>query len=236
MKPQYEAIYRDFEENYFWFVARRQLIRTLLQNSFNKKIKLLDVGCGSGTMIKYLSNDANLTVIGIDNSKIFVSEGRKKGLNIKFGNAAELPFKKSYFDVVICADVLEHLKNDASALIEIYRVLKKGGIAFVSVPALQFLWDSHDVENQHFRRYSKQKFKNLCIRAGFNVKKLSFWGASMVPLKIMAKIIPGKQSHLVQIPKLINSAFLQLLRFENFVVTNSTLPIGTSLVAVLEKQ
>ena len=52
------------------------------------------------------------------------------------GNLLDLPFADGSFDAVICIHVLEHIPNDAKALSEMFRVLKPGGWALISVPLL----------------------------------------------------------------------------------------------------
>lgn len=49
------------------------------------------------------------------------------------GSVEKLPFKKNYFDIVNCSGVIHHTNNDKKSFKEIYRVLKKGGTAFIVV-------------------------------------------------------------------------------------------------------
>ena len=93
------------------------------------------------------------------NCSIYSSENK----NIRVCNAsvASLPFKSSTFDLVCAFDVLEHVQNDNIAVKEIFRVCKKNGHVFVTVPAYEFLWSEHDEVNQHFRRYNKNNLQDL---------------------------------------------------------------------------
>lgn len=52
------------------------------------------------------------------------------------GDIVNLPFANASFDVVVCIHVLEHIIDDRRAISELFRVLKPGGWAFVSVPLL----------------------------------------------------------------------------------------------------
>jgi 2-polyprenyl-3-methyl-5-hydroxy-6-metoxy-1,4-benzoquinol methylase len=50
-----------------------------------------------------------------------------------------LPFPEETFDIVICNDVLEHLKNPPKALVNIMRGLTKGGVLYINTPNLNFI-------------------------------------------------------------------------------------------------
>lgn len=45
-----------------------------------------------------------------------------------------MPFRSGAFDTVICCDTLEHIPDDRSAIAEIHRVLRAGGVAILTVP------------------------------------------------------------------------------------------------------
>ena len=92
--------------------------------------KVLDVGSGDGKF----SNTYPENVIAMDLAK-------EAGLHTKApfvtGNALSLPFKSSSFDKVYCQEVIEHFPDQSfvrTAIKEIWRVLKPGGLAIVSTP------------------------------------------------------------------------------------------------------
>ena len=67
-----------------------------------------------------------------------------------------LPFMSDFFDIVVCSHVLEHVKDDKKAILEIKRVLKKNGLAVIGVPSVG---NKHNF--MHYREYSISKFKTL---------------------------------------------------------------------------
>ena len=98
--------------------------------------KVLEVGCGEGYGIsKYYNDQMELTVI--DKSKTALYEIKKRYTGVK-ALYKKLPSLKNMetesFDVVICFQCVEHIKNDHLLLREIYRVLKKGGLLFLTTP------------------------------------------------------------------------------------------------------
>jgi len=63
-------------------------------------------------------------------------------------SSEKLPFRNDYFDVAISTQVLEHTKNYQLAIKEIYRVIKKDGFAFFSVPGV---WEIHGAPHDYWR-------------------------------------------------------------------------------------
>ena len=65
------------------------------------------------------------------------------------------------FDVIILADVLEHLQNDKEILFELYKILNPKGRIIIFTPACQYLYSRFDKEIGHFRRYSFDTLENI---------------------------------------------------------------------------
>lgn len=92
-----------------------------------------------------------------------------------------IDFKAGHFDYVICNRVLEHIEDDEKAISEIFRVLKSGGEAFVTVPIDGSLEETHESFNSvydrvkyygqwdHVRMYALD-IKGRFEKAGFNVE------------------------------------------------------------------
>ena len=89
--------------------------------------RILDLGCGEGTRLFYLSKGK--AGVGIDSSKKAIILAEKKYKDHKFinGNIEQLPFENRSSDLVYSAFVLEHLKNPERVLKEAIRVTSKGG-------------------------------------------------------------------------------------------------------------
>ena len=105
----------------------------LLRPYFNKKLRLLDVGCGDGRFLIPL--EGKFRLYGLDFSKSFLREVKKhcKSCRTIFGHAEKLPFKSDYFDVVLSVRLIQHLskKQQQNAIDEMYRVVKPGGKVIV---------------------------------------------------------------------------------------------------------
>ena len=121
------AFFKDGEEEKAW--------RNFLDEEFGigiKKLKILDVGAGNGSLTLLLSGMGH-DVIGIDISEGMLSVARKKaeerGVNpdLRIGDAESLEFEDESFDSVVSRIVLWTLPNPEKAIAEWMRVLKPGG-------------------------------------------------------------------------------------------------------------
>lgn len=114
---------------------------------FSKKTYYLEIGCGPSYIGEYLMKKYDCYFIGIDFNypmlltlkKHFETMGYRKYLLIH-ANILDMPFKKNSFDYVYGGGVIEHLENTNQIMRELYRVLKKGGVSFNTVPAFNLWW------------------------------------------------------------------------------------------------
>ncbi|MEM4255191.1 MAG: class I SAM-dependent methyltransferase [Candidatus Norongarragalinales archaeon] len=98
----------------------------------SRKKKLLDVGCGAGSLLKKLPAGEK---VGLDYSRVKIREARKNVPEGQFflGEAADLPFASNSFDAVLTHSTFLHYDRDYAlkALAELERVCKKGGRVLV---------------------------------------------------------------------------------------------------------
>jgi ubiquinone/menaquinone biosynthesis C-methylase UbiE len=247
---EYERMYR-FEDSYWWFVARRNLIAALLADlrPHASPLKILDIGCGTGAMLDVLAPYGK--VVGADFSPEALSFCRSRGerngneYNLVRADVRRLPFAENQFDVVTAMDIIEHIDRDKDALLEICRVLAPGGRLFATVPAFASLWSEHDEALHHYRRYRALEFKDVVQRAGLTVEKTSYTLTALFPLvwlfrqaaNAARRIRNGHQpqAHLVRFPQPINSALLSLVKAETQIVRRMNLPFGVTVVLVARK-
>jgi SAM-dependent methyltransferase len=91
------------------------------------------------------------------------------------GDATHVPFKTSYFDAVICSEVLEHVREPVSVLKEAHRVLKPGGLFLICVP---FLTRIH-ADPYDYGRYTDSFWAETLLETGFTDVRIErqglFW-------------------------------------------------------------
>ena len=106
-----------------------QIISDLIENN----TRVLDVGCGDGTLMKYLKDKKNVDTRGLEISKNNVQICISKGLTVIEGNAEKdlFQFPNSSFDFVILSQTLQAFLNPEKVLDELLRVGKKG---IVTIP------------------------------------------------------------------------------------------------------
>jgi len=246
MDPTYENKRRRLESGYWLFRARRELIFTLLRRSgVHPDSKILDAGCGGGLLIRFLQRKGFKNVSGIDTSKMMVNLCRERGLmNVSRQDCIATAFSDERFDLIIAADVLEHLENDVDVLREWERILKKNGRLIITVPAFKFLWSSHDEVCHHYRRYSKSALIHLLKKADFSVDRISFWNFTLFFPVYLMRVLQGWFSRdkaeptdqLYELNPFINNLLVQLLRIENQLLSWINFPVGISICAVARKR
>ena len=68
MYKSYKNIYYEIEDNHWWNVSRRDIILKLIKPIIKDGMKILDIGCSSGSLIQQINFKKDLEVFGIDNS------------------------------------------------------------------------------------------------------------------------------------------------------------------------
>jgi SAM-dependent methyltransferase len=131
------------------------------------------------------------------------------------------------FDTVVCANVLEHVADDAASLRAMRAVLAPGGRVVLIVPALRALYGTIDVAIGHHRRYSRAEIDAKLRAAGLEVEHVSYFnllgvaGWWLNARVLRRRSVPGLQARL-------NDRLVPLLRLERRLKP----PIGMSLLAV----
>ena len=122
-------------------MARKMVVKEELSKRWHelpRRPKVLDLGCGSGIFAE-MAAKLGADTIGVDISEIAVEKlnikhKNNKNLSFKVSVAEKLPFKDATFDLIMCFEVLEHLRDPQKALNEIKRVIKPRGLVLISVP------------------------------------------------------------------------------------------------------
>lgn len=242
MKKEFERIYHDLEGDNFWFKARRSCICDILRN-FPKDSTVLDIGCSSGVLLKELKTQGfdERKLYGIDISEKAIASCRENGFQNTWVMDAQKIQLDQKFDVIIASDCLEHLSDDSKALCQWNRLLIRNGVLIVFVPAFNILWGEHDVENMHFRRYSKKELNEKVTASDLTIMKSSYWNCSLfLPIlfvRLLSRFKISRRTPAGDLRRLgcLNEILFQMLKMENKLLKYCCLPFGVSVYCIAKK-
>jgi len=154
-------------------------------------MRLLDIGCGTGGFLEH-SQKSEFELYGFDASNAQSEYARKRFPNVRHASSCSEYLDKHgdqnlLFDVVTMWDVLEHIRNPLDYLREMRRVIRPGGLIYISTPnGLAKLWKRKlykllllDIDCggefmpwEHVFYYSPRSLKFLLSLSGFKVLKI----------------------------------------------------------------
>ena len=198
-----------------WFMGQGQwlanapLYRLPENLKLDASTRLLDIGCGRGTMLRTLDDQLQLDVppVGIDLSRATLDLAQRdehnprRGAGLVQASGVALPFQDAKFSLVTCGHVLRHLDDDeARALLyEIGRVLAPGGIAVLwefgpTGNARLDAWNARAVatEGTPVRLRSASTLRRLATDVGFPFTSDADLRPFLLPPVPRASIIVGR--------------------------------------------
>ena len=144
--------------------------------------KVLDVGCGTGRLLKWFSENIGYDMYGVEPAKNMIKEAQRKTQAtkpiIKQGDIENIPFPNDYFDRIITTHVLMHLHPQMihNGITEMYRVLKPGGYMLLDFPAKNGIWNIIGKvlfpNPTRTRMYTKKEVKNFGKEYNYEIKGL----------------------------------------------------------------
>ena len=142
-----EFEYQEYKHKFESF-----LLKKIIGSFNNNKLKILDVGCGTGRMLTEIFSSGKVSgYVGLDTSKGMTSQllkksrmmGISKKVKIKIEDAEKIPFKENAFDLVFSYHLLWHLPRSIQVNIikEMLRVCKNNGVILFDIINEDFLWN-----------------------------------------------------------------------------------------------
>jgi len=189
--PNFENLLPDFEPAYLSYFSEnpantrnhRQLLRWMQKYVQGNEKKLLDIGCGSGSFVRFLRSEG-FNAQGAEPSIALYDHFLKQASF--FTNATPEKFaainKEHLFDVITAIDVIEHTENPATFLDSLHSLLKPGGFVFISTPDTSSLHQRvtgknwHYYNRYHFSLFSKKTLTSLAEKTGFVLKEATYKG------------------------------------------------------------
>jgi SAM-dependent methyltransferase len=158
------------------------------------------------------------------------------------GSLEAVPLTAGSCDVVLALDVLEHLDDDTMGLREAARLVKDDGWLLLTVPALPSLWGGQDVVSQHRRRYTKKALYQVFERSGLPVPRVTYFNTFLFPpiavMRWMRRALGfadrARSDFEDNQPGWLNDVLTTIFAAEAHLVQRVALPIGVSLLAILQ--
>lgn len=155
-------------------------------NYLAPKQKVLDVGCSVGELGATIKERFGSYVYGVDISSQNVEHAKKRlDKAIAADIEADFELDEKDFDVIILADILEHLYDPWSCIKRLKKYLKPGGYFIISIPnvanwhiRLRLLFGNFDYEkagildNTHIRFFTFKSLKKMLDNAGLEIKTI----------------------------------------------------------------
>lgn len=133
----------------------------LIASLTTKRDRILDIGCGNGSILRYLRRLGYIDLHGLEVSRYAIERLRAEGIEMHFGQLPFIPLPDASFDIVIASQVLEHVIRRRRFLREIQRVLSPSGRALIFVPDDCLGPIS---EPEHVFKYSARSLRTLTRR------------------------------------------------------------------------
>jgi len=234
------------EREHFWFHGFRRFVRPLLEDAA-RDVKgrvptVLDCGCGTGNNLPMIRQYGRAFGIDLTYSGLAYARHHRERL-IAQASATALPFPDRVFDIVTSFDVIYALDDAgaATALKEMYRVMRPGGYLVLNVAALPVLRGNHSVLGGEVQRYTRRSLRRHFEDADFGVKRLTYTNISILPMvagiRFAQRLIGHRESTQeisVPVPP-VNAALKVLLAVEAAAVRWVDMPIGSSLLALARR-
>jgi SAM-dependent methyltransferase len=153
-------------------------------------------------------------------------------------DATRLPIADNVFGAVLLLDVLEHV-DDHAALAEVHRVLRPGGVAVITVPAVPWLWSYRDEAAGHLRRYGRRQLVQAITGARLAVLAVQYYQCLLFPLVAATRLLGRRGPRLRDLEERPSRRLNSMMAWVN--LTEVRLgdaipwPWGSSLVAVCRK-
>ncbi|HYD45385.1 MAG TPA: class I SAM-dependent methyltransferase [Phenylobacterium sp.] len=231
---------KELEQDHWWFVARRDILRQELERlDLPPGARILEVGCGAGGNIPLLQDFGTVEALEPDApSRAYVAE--RTGVDVQGGLLPDgLPYPPQTYDLVCAFDVIEHVDEDAASVAALARLVKPGGAMLTAVPAYQWMWSHHDELHHHKRRYRLGAYRRLFEDAGLMVEKASYFNtllfapawAQRTVKKLTGSTVPDDAMPAPWLNGLLTSIF----RMEKGWLAHADLPFGMSILLAARK-
>lgn len=240
---------RAVEDVHWWYRCLHRRTLNTLQRCFSdtSKINVLDAGCGTGGLIRYLKSHGVASAFGIDVSQAAVNICTRDGLNVIQMDIEDIDGSKyiEQYDAIVCHDMLYFI--DAPSWAEVTEnlgiMLKPGGIMLLNLPHGAAFSGIHDQAVGIPRRFEYRDIKDIFPKRMFSMENVTFWPIILSPIiftvrlgqRIKRRYMPDNQpASDIDLPnRFLNTLMRRLACFDSAVLNR--LRFASSMLLVLRK-
>lgn len=165
----------------YWYIPSDVLQRGVEANVWDLcefKKPILDIGIGNGKMSNFIFRNSPKIDVGIDTEEngLEIARKTKTYKKVLLATAEDMPFKNASFNTVVSNSTFEHIVNDVKAVSEVSRVLKKGGMFYLTVPS-EYLqkWILEYETNQNLTNSRENLLKFNGRTSHLHYRRLNEW-------------------------------------------------------------
>jgi 2-polyprenyl-3-methyl-5-hydroxy-6-metoxy-1,4-benzoquinol methylase len=248
------------QRDHFWYRGRHKLLLTVLRKEISRRfvaaddLRAMDLGGGCGGWLEYLHAHAagtfrHLALADSSLRALSLAEAVVGSFATRYQiDLLDLPWLEEW-DVVFLLDVLEHIPDHAEVLRQVFRILRPGGLLFVTTPALQFFWTYNDDLSNHQRRYCREDFRTLAERTGLELLRADYFMFFLSPALLLSRMLfrppasatpDQRREHLARTHRIparpINGLLAKVFSIEASMVNSIRFPWGTSILGVFRRR
>jgi SAM-dependent methyltransferase len=230
------------EADYFWFIARNELIVGLANKYFPDARRFLEIGCGNGAVLHAIARSrAWKRLVGSELQPSGLANAIKRlpsGVEFVQMDARDIPAVGA-FDLTGAFDVIEHIADDKAVLRALRAATQPGGGIIIAVPQHPWLWSRADDLGHHQRRYRRGELEAKLVGSGFEVLFSSSFTAVLLPLMAASRLKRGRREvdediyHEFRLNPHVNRLLTTILRAEvGMTLAGWKWPAGGSRIVV----
>ncbi|WP_080239005.1 class I SAM-dependent DNA methyltransferase [Spirosoma rigui] len=241
---EYEKMYR-LEGQLWWYRILHERVDAVLRRHFGtqRDIQLLDAGCGTGGLLRFLQQRGYTRLRGIDGSADAVAFCQARDLPVVFLNLNHLDqFEpETTYDVIVCNDVFCYFDdtNLIPLVNQLVRRLRPNGILITNNNAFNVFRGQHDRAVGSMRRFVQKDLEQLLIPAGLQIRTATYWSLLLSPLILLMRqwqdwqlrrgwrALEEAESDVYMPPAWLNETLYRIVRAEQTVFART--PFGSSL-------